>query len=179
MRCISRFEFLVLGITLISACAKHNSVTVVASSDYGSDACWIDRHGDLVAFLILAREDNIAVPYLVSIKCLVSGTYSSDGEAVIHHLNTIRILDSEGSLQRALPDVMLSDNIRTDQPVPSSNSKLYYFRAKVRRIQDPSKTIYVPGKTIKLTDAGMSFEQFLDLPREQRISLMNLPKGDI
>lgn len=178
MRCINRFRLIALGIALVSACAKRDSVALVPPSAYGSAPCWVDERGNLVAFLVLAQEGQVAVPYLISSKCLVDGTYSSDGEAVLHHLNTISLIDLDGSLHRAFPDVTLSDNLRSDQPVPSSDSSLYYFKSQVRRIQDSSKTIYVPGKIVDLSLLKMSFEQFLDLPRDRRISLMEMPKGE-
>jgi hypothetical protein len=126
----------------------------------------------LVAFLVLAREGRIAVPYLISVRCLVDGAYSSDGEAVLHHLNTIRILDLKGNLQRSLPEIVLSDTLRSDQPVPSSNSMVYYINAQISQVKDPSKTIYVPDRVVDLQSLGISFEQFLDLPRDQRKNLM-------
>lgn len=177
MRCINRFKVLALAIIFVSACARRDSVALVPSNAYSSTPCWINEHGDLEAFLVLAREGRTAVPYLISVRCLVDGAYSSDGEAVLHHLNTIRILDLNRSLSHSLPGVVLSDNLRSDQPVPSSDSVMYYFSARVKQINNPSKTIYVPDKVINIQDLGMTLERFLDLPRSQRKDLMKQASG--
>lgn len=175
MRCTNHFKTIILALIIVSACAKRDNVSLVPSSAYGSTSCWLNERGEMVAFLVLAREGEIAVPYLISLRCLVDGTYSSDGEAVLHHLNTIRMLDLYGELQHSFTDVTLSDNLRSDQPVPSSNSIMYYFRAEVRRVRSKSKVVYAPYKLMNLNRLGITFEQFLELPRDQRQSLMKRP----
>lgn len=169
----SPFSAIVLAAMLVGACKEDGKkISLVRPETYASRACWFDQSGDFVAFLVLAREDRVAVPYLISINCLVSGGYSSNGEATLLHLDAIQMVDSYGSLQRAFPGVVISNNVRTDQPVPSSGSKLYYFRARFARVPDRYATVYAPRDVVELTDMNMHFERFLDLSRQERQRLL-------
>ncbi len=180
----SRSSLIVLAALSAGACAKGGNdgrepdtgrgppeIALVRSEQYGSRACWIDREGAFAAFLVLAREDRVAVPYLVSAKCLVAG-YTSYGEATLHHLNTIRLDDSFDTLQRALPGLAISGNVITDLPTPSSDSRIYYFRARLARAPDRYRTVYAPRNIIELRAMDMSFERFLGLSREEREGLL-------
>lgn len=157
---------------LLAACMQDSKEnTVVSSKQYGSSMCWINRDGDLSAFLVLAQEGRIAVPYPISAKCVVNGNYSSYGEGVLHHLNAVRIVDSYGTLQRALPTLKLSNSTISDQPVPYPHSKMYYFRVKIRNVPDKYMTIYEPIHILELIDLKLSFEAFLNLSVAERQSL--------
>lgn len=162
----------VFAVMLVAACAQGSENNALVSSEtYGSRICWFNKDGILEAFLVVAQEGRIAVPYLISAKCTVRENYSSYGEGVLHHLNAIRMIDLHGRLQQALPTLTLSDNTISDQPVPSSNSKIYYFRAKVRKVPDKYMVIYTPVNIVQFTDMEMSFEAFLKLPMTERQNL--------
>jgi hypothetical protein len=168
-----RSSAIALAMTMIVACTKGDEqIVLVRAETYESRGCWFDREGDFVAFLALARDDRLAVPHFISTKCLVNGDYDSDGEATIRNLGTISMVDSYRSLQRAFPTVIMSDNVRTDLPLPSSDSKLYYFRAELRTLPRSYDTVYAPQNIVELTDMHMSFEHFLNLSREQRQRLL-------
>ena len=166
-------SFIVLAAALIAACTKAEAeISLVRSDEYVSRACWFDSRGDFVAFLAFGRGGRIAVPDFVSTKCLVSG-HGSDGESIISHLGTIRMIDSYGSLQRVFPHVIISDNVRTDQPLPSSESRLYYVRMRLARVPGTPRAVYAPRNILELTDMNMSFLHFLNLSREQRGRLLS------
>jgi hypothetical protein len=172
--CLNPFKALVLAASLLAACAKsEDEIALVPPDKYDQSACWFNARGEIVAFLVLAQDGQIGVPYLVSATCMVSGEYSSYGEAVLHKLNTIIMTDSYGSLQRAFPNVKISNNLRTDQPVPSSDDKMYYFRAHFAEVSVPYKTVYAPKDIVELTDVNMTFVHFLGLSKEQREALLS------
>lgn len=173
MNCKSRSSLSILAAALAVACTKSDDITLVRPEAYGSRACWFDQRGDFVAFLVLAKRDRVAAPHLISTNCLVNGGYPSNGVATILHLGTIRMADSYGSLQRAFPQIIISDNIRTDRPLPHPDSKLYYFRARLRTVTYPHGVVYAPRNIVELADMNMSFEHFLDLSREQRERLLS------
>lgn len=167
------FSAILLAAALVGACGENgNKIALVRPEAYASRGCWFDQSGNFVAFLVLAQDDRVAVPYPISTNCLVNGGYSSNGEATLLHLDAIQMVDSYGNLQRAFPGVIISNNVRTDQPVPSSGSKLYYFRARFARVPDRYATVYAPRDILELTDMNMYFERFLALSREQRQRLL-------
>lgn len=169
----SRSSTALLAAMLVSSCAKqHESVRVVNSDAYGASACWYDRDGYFVAFLVLAEDSRVVVPYAVSTKCLVNGDYSSYGEAVLHHLNTILLVDSFQTLQSRLPGVIVSDNVRSDQPMPSSESPLFYFKAKLARVHNPYKMVYAPQRIEAMKKTDVTFDKFLSMSLEQRKSFL-------
>ncbi|HYG48434.1 MAG TPA: hypothetical protein VD846_10905 [Allosphingosinicella sp.] len=172
---INRSSVAVLCAMMTLACsANTDTIQLVTPEAYSSNKCWIDQNGEISAFLVLAEEGNMRVPYLISARCMIEGDYSSQGEAVLHHLNTIRLVDSRGTLQRILPKMLISNNLRTDQPVPSSGSELYYFRAETERMPHSNKNVYVPLKIHQFTKLNMPFEKFLALSKNDRISLLQL-----
>ena len=121
---------------------------------------------------MLARDRELGVPYVVSENCLVTGNYSSDGEATLHVLNTILLVDSHGSIQRAFPEANIVDNARSDLPLPSSDSEVYYFRTTIDITQNELGAIYRPRTIIELTKLDLDFEEFLQLSREDRGRLL-------
>jgi hypothetical protein len=168
-----RSHFSAVAFALFStACTNNAEISIVRREAYVSDPCWLDQRGNLVAFLALARSDRSAVPYLISAKCLVSG-YSSYGEAMIEVLNTTRIVDSHGALQRAFPNTTILNNVSTDLPLPSSESDLYFFRARFTVVPDAhGMVIYAPRDVLELTKVNLSFDEFLGLSESQRAGLL-------
>lgn len=165
----SRFRMTVLAVALTFAATKSDGKIVRVSREvYHSRTCWFDGRGDFSAFLVFARDGRVAVPYFISTRCVVSAGYSSDAVATIYHLNTIRMTDSYGILQRALPEVIISDNLRTDQSQPSSDSIVYYFRARFIKVGGRYRIIYAPQNIIELTQINIPFERFLRLPMTGR-----------
>lgn len=132
----------------------------------------MDRDGHWEAFLVLATEEGTGVPYLISAKCLVTGNFTSYGEAILHHLNTVRITDSYRTLQTAMPGVRILDNLGSHRAQPASLSKVYYFRSNLVRVPD-SLPVYAPKEIFQLTEIGMSFEKFLGLTKDERESLLH------
>lgn len=171
--CINRSNVAALCAMLTLACsAKTDTIQLVTSEAYSSDKCWIGPNGEVSAFLVLAEDEGVGVPYLISARCMIKGEYTSQGEAILHHLNTIRLVDSRRMLQRFLPEVAISNNLLTDQPVPSSNSKLYYFTSSIERVPNSTKTVYIPLKIHQLTNMNLSFESFLELSKDERVRLL-------
>lgn len=174
MNYIGLSSVIVLAATLAAACTKKEGITLVRSEEYSSRECWFDQRGDFVAFLVLATEGRLAVPDFISTSCLVNGGYSSHGEATILHLGTIPMTDAYGKLQQAFPAFEVSSNTVTDQPLPSSSSRLYFFKARLRRVPSQSRTtIYAPTEILQLTDMNVSFLQLLDMSVEQREELLS------
>lgn len=172
--CLNHFRAIVLAVSLLAACTKsEDKIALVPSDKYDSRTCWFNPHGEIVAYLVLAQDGGVGVPYLISTNCMVSEGYSSYGEAVLHKLNTFLITNSYGTLQRAFPKVKISDNVRTDQPVPSSDSRIYYLRARLTEVAVPYKVVYAPKHIAELTDMNMTFEHFLGLSKDQRETLLN------
>jgi len=88
--------------------------------------------------------------------------------ATIDHLRAIPMVDSYGALQRALPQVVISDNVATDRTRPSAESTLYYFRARVTKVHGRYMLTYAPRNIIELTELNMDFQHFLSLSGEER-----------
>ena len=143
----------------------------VAPQAYASQLCWFDPGGELTSFLVLAREDSVAVPYLVSGRCLVEPGQRSLGAATLRQLGAVRMADDHGALRRAFPNASMSTSIITDQPLPSSDSRVYYFRARVTQIRIPSGPAYAPEQILQLDDTNMTFERFLRLTAAERVRL--------
>jgi hypothetical protein len=165
----SRSKAIILAAILAAACTRSvGEIRFVRAGSYDSRPCWFDRSGDFVAFLVFGRADRVAVPYPISTRCVVSAGYGSYGEATLLHMGAIGMADSYGTLQRALPDVIISDSVRTDQPFPSGDSIVYYFRARVTRVGLRHLVAYAPQNITKLTETNMRFGPFLRLSRESR-----------
>lgn len=169
MKCVSRSRMALIAAVLFAACAQETKKnTIVSAEMYKTRACWINHAGNLDAFLVLAEEGGIAVPYLISTKCEVSDNYSSYGEGVLHNLNAVRLVDMNKRLHNMLPQLEISDSTVSDQPKPSSHSKMYFFEARVNRIQDNYMVIYTPTKIHNLTDLNIPFASFLGLTAGKR-----------
>jgi len=56
----------------------------------------------------------------------------------------------------------------TDQPMPSSVDRVYYFRARVTAVRLPNGTAYAPEQILQLDDANITFERFLELTAAER-----------
>jgi hypothetical protein len=157
---------------LVAGCgAQRPALEIVESQEYGARRCWFEGV-EFTAFLVMAEEDGRAVPYAVSAKCLVTGNSHSDGMAVLDHLNTIRLVDRSGTLQRAFPRVRILDSLRSHPPQPSSRSRMYYIRAHVTDLKDHSYVVYAPQEVIELKDLNLEFEPFLDLSRQERAGIL-------
>jgi hypothetical protein len=174
MSWLSRSSALLLCVTLMMSCSvRHDEVRIVRSDEYNSGRCWINGHNEFQSFIAIAQEDDEGVPYAISSNCMVTAGYTSSGEATLHLLNTIRMIDTFGTIQRLIPNLNVSDNVRSDQPMPSSDSKIYFFRAHFTRIPDEHSVIYAPRNVVELTDTGVSFEQFLDMAATDREHLLS------
>lgn len=173
MKCTDLFKtHLLLWPVLLSSCAQ-NEMKTVTSSTYSQPECWIDRDGYLATFLILAEDNKVIVPYAVSSKCWIRGDYANDGEAILHHLNTIRVVDTEGVLQSTLPQLTVSDTLRSDQPMPSSNSKIYYLKARVSRLSDTKLIAYTITNVKEFNYLNIYFDRFLGLSKTEREQLVS------
>jgi hypothetical protein len=173
MNWLSHSSVIVFAGLSVAACTRsEDEIALVRPEAYDSRVCWFDQRGDFAAFLVLARDDRMAVPYLVSAACLVTGDYSSQGEATLHVLNTIRLSDSYGSLQRAMPELDIVDNISSDLPLPSSDSKVYYMRARIVVVPNDYRTVYAPRDVFQLSQLNLPFGTFLELSTNDRESLL-------
>lgn len=169
----NRFSLILAVSTFMASCGGGAERTMMVRPEtYRSGACWTDAQGGFAAFMVLAADGRIAVPYLISANCLVDGPYTSNGEAILHHLNAIYLTDTDGRLQASLPRISIVSNLDSDQPAPSSSSRIFYFRARLRRVPNDNKIIYVPETVMELSELNMTFEHFLGLSREQREQLL-------
>jgi hypothetical protein len=158
-----------LLVSAIAACAKREEgIRTVEPEAYASRPCWFNSGGDFTAFLVLAREGEVAVPYPVSGKCLVEAGHLSLGAATLLQLGKIELVDNHAVLQRAFPGTSMSTSVITDQPMPSSDSKVYYFRARVTAVRIASGIAYAPEQILQLGDANITFERFLGLTAAER-----------
>jgi hypothetical protein len=165
----SRFSGFPLIVIFSFACAKGGAImSEVSPEGYKEKNCWFDKSAKFTAVLALAGERQDAVPYLISARCTVKSKYTSYGESVLHHLNDVRLLDIHGKLRPMFPDTVVSDRIRTDQPLPSPATKLYYLKADVVRVSDDSMLIYAPTKVGILQELDFSFERFLSMSHPER-----------
>jgi hypothetical protein len=152
--------------------SRRDEKSMLVSPDYYSKAaCW-NHKGSFRAFLVLAKNGNYAVPDFVSVNCVVNDKSMDAAEAVIFHLGTILMLDSNGAIQGKFPSLRIGGNVASDQPLPSASSKVYYFEADLDRISHPYKTVYAPRKIKKLIDINTSFREFLMLSPVQREELL-------
>ena len=171
----SRIRSAALAWLLCVSCTNgQERIALVDSDDYGSRSCWFSERNEFISFLVIARDGQFAVPYMVSANCIISGEYSSFGEALIHHLTEIELTDSSAVLGRAFPELVVSDNIQTDLPLPSSDSKVYYFRGRLVAVSDRDRSRYSIRSISELTDTQVTFEHFLSLSRDGRASLISL-----
>lgn len=178
---VSHFSAIILATGLAAACAKGEErvsvdsvkeILLVSSEEYREKACWIHSDGSFQAFLVLARNGNYAVPDFVSVNCLIKGDYGSYGEATILHIGTIRMLDTNGKLQDKFPSLHIAGNVASDQPFPSGNSKVYYFKARLKRTTHPYQIVYAPHKIEMLIDINTSFVELLESTSAERKKLL-------
>jgi hypothetical protein len=170
----SRFNTAAVAATLVTACTNRDAEVQIVSPDaYSSSACWFDRQGHLVAFLVVAKEGEVAVPYTTSARCLVEEGGSSYGEEIILHLNAVPVRDEYGQLQRVMKSVRLGDSTITDQLSPTSNSQVYFLRARAKKIVRPFTTVYAPTEIIDFYRVEPNFERFLGLSKGEREKLLS------
>ncbi len=162
---------LMVVMTLLGCSKRDDQVRFVRSKEYGSRSCWFDRSGTFSAFLVLAQDGRVVVPYPVSSRCMVDGDYTSNAEALLHHLNAVELLDSYGALKKILPSVIVSNSIKSDQPAPSPNSKVYYFNAQVTEIRYYYKGVYALKFVNSMVDTGISFDRLLEMSADEREKL--------
>lgn len=163
---------LLLATLLASACADSGGGMIsVQPEAYSSRNCWFNEGGYFEAYLVVGGDNEARAPYVVSTRCLVND-FSNNGEATIYYLDKIRLVDSNGALDRALPGANFTDTLRSHPPQPTSSSSVYYMRATVSEVPGPFPGIYAPVSIGKLADIGMSFERFLGLSREERERLL-------
>lgn len=110
--------------------------------------------------------------YPISGKCLIEPGQSSLAQATLREVGIVDLIDNHGELQRAFPQVSMSDSTSTDQE-GLSNGKLYYFRARITPVHLPNDVAYAPERILQLEDANISFERFLELTTAERERLWN------
>ncbi|MFL5552164.1 MAG: hypothetical protein ACJ770_05080 [Gemmatimonadaceae bacterium] len=170
----SRSSVALLAAMMVFGCAKrHDHIILVDSKDYGSRFCWFDRSGGFAAFLVLAQNGRVVVPYPVSARCMVNGKYTSDAEAILHHLNAIRLVDSDRVLARKLPGTVVANNLKSEQSAPSPESKVYYTTAKLVKIRHYYEGVYRLERIDSMEDTGISFGNFLEMSIDDREKLRN------
>lgn len=174
LRCVGRFSN-IFAIGMVAACmASSEKISIVTPESYASKSCWVDRNGNLSAYLILAQEGDLATPYLVSTNCIVEDNYSSDGEGILHNLNVVRMTDTHRRLQRKMPKVKVIGNTGPHLPHPSSANKVFYINARSMQIPHSSMTLYAPVDIRQLIDTNVNFERFLELSRKEREALFGI-----
>ena len=168
--------------SLLSGCAKRadespvshgEKVVFVSSESYQEDVCWKHKDESFRAFLVLGKDNSYAVPHFLSVNCMIKGNFSSYAEATILHVGTIRMLDSHRLIQGRFPSLRIGGNVATDQPFPSADSELYYFRADLEKVAHPYQKVYTPSKIKKMVGVGTSFDRFLRLSPSERETLLN------
>lgn len=173
MKVQSSFRLTLLA-WIIAGCATHGEeFPTVDPTTYLSESCWFDSDGNFNAFLIIARADYTAVPWVISGKCLIEHNDDDEiglGVATLGQLGRVEVVDELGVLQRAF-GTRVNSEVVDHLPVPSSGSKVYYFRARVTPIPVGSGHVYKPEEIVQLEDTNMVFEPFLRLSPAERKEL--------
>jgi hypothetical protein len=164
---------MLLTVGMLIGCSRVSDVRVVTSEEYSSRACWIDANGYLSAFLAFADDTKYSIPYVMSASCLVGGDYASDGESILLNLGKGKMVEPTSALQQAFPNVVLVDPRLSDQPLPSSSSRVYFIQAGGKEVRDGLRSIFKPTRVVQAEDTGVRFEKFLDLSRAARAELRN------
>lgn len=162
----------ILSVMLLSCGTPAVQTVEVGPERYGADECWLDRKGNLSAFLVVSVRGKIGVPYVISSKCTLVEEGVSSGVSILLHLNQLTLIDSNRVLQRSFRTVQLSDDLHSEQGTPAGNSKVYYIDATVTRYRQNRHAFVVPTGLSELFDTKATFESFLRLPAKSRLGLI-------
>jgi hypothetical protein len=168
LKCSGRFSAALLSLALAACGGSEEVVRTVTQETYSSRPCWFNAEGEFTAFLLLTSGEGRAIPYPISGKCLVEPGQRSVGATALRQLGIVELVDEHGALQRAFPNVSMSTSVITDQEADFSNSRLYYFRARVTPVQLPNGIAYAPEHILQLDDANVTFARFLELTAAER-----------
>ena len=157
------FRIALLAPALAACVGSEDGIRTVGPEDYVSRSCWFNAGEEFTGFLVLARNNENQVAYPVSSKCVVQLDQRSLGASTLRQLGAVELVDRDGTLQRALPGPTMSTSVATHQLMPSLNSRVYYFRARVRIIPMSGNPVYSPVEILQLEAANITFERFLEL----------------
>jgi len=175
MKCRSHFSHVIPIFMMLSACeTRAHRVIVVDDVSYGARECWFDHNGNFSAFLVMAQDGGVVVPYPISSKCIIRVENHTSFGTIFGSLNTIILTDSNEILHRRLPNFTFSSNIITDQPIPSEDSEIYFIRGIVSTKTYPNlnRTTYDISYISELNDMHFSFGEFISFTTRNRRSIM-------
>ena len=177
----NHIKAIALTVSLISGCnvgINDNPSNIgeqmisVPPESYSQGACWKHKDGSFRAFLVLGKNGKYAVPDFISVNCIIKEGSSNDAEATLLRMGTILMLDTNGLIQRRFPDLRIGGNVASDQPLPSENSELYYFKADLDTVNHPYNKVYTPSKIKTLINTHTSVREFLHLSPMGRETLL-------
>lgn len=165
----NRFRLAVLSLALLASCKDHaDSMRIVAPDAYAARSCWFDKSGNLTAFLVFGKRKLVAVPYVISSRCSIDESEGNYGVTTLLHLTTISLVDNYDKLHAKYPSLEFSNSLRSDQPIPSASSKIYYLRAKVKKMNGPYGGIYAPIRIATLLDTNVNLLGLFEMSENER-----------
>lgn len=169
MKCANLSKILVVSLAVFGCTGS--GMVGVSRHKYSEDLCWFGRNSRTEAFLVFGGGPDRYVPYLISSKCYVIDKGQSIGVSTVTHLGEVAILDRNGVLQKMYPNMKIVSGISSDEPTPSSDSKVYYIQISGGTYYLNGRRVVVPGDII-VRDIAVTFGAFLGLSRDRRIALL-------
>lgn len=162
-----------IAAALLTSCGRdERKVAVVSLKDYADmPRCWFGDGEDLKAFLVTSDMGSEAVPWFISARCIAKGDLPSYGAATLYLLGNPRVTDPRRLLRSAVPK-MAPDNVRTDVPLPSSSSPIYYVVARLAPLPDHPHW-YEIEDVKRVATTGVAFGRFLEMGPTQRTELLS------
>ncbi len=164
----NHFKITLLASALVACADGDEAIRTVGEEAYVARPCWFDTEGAFNTLLVLARDSAEQVPYPISGKCLVQLDRRSLASSTLRQLGAVEMVDRDGTLQRAFPGPTMSTSVATHQLMPSLNSRVYYFRARVRTVPMSGNPVYSPEQILQLEDANITFGRLLELTAAER-----------
>ena len=159
---------------MLVACTQDSGMMqIVDSAAYEqADRCWFS-YQQFEAFLVITKNGTEGVPYLISTKCIAGG-YENFGASTLALVNAIKIRHSERLWTSSLGYDSVGDNLRSDLPLPASDDRVFFLRARLSRTDVNGIKAYDVESVSKMSDTGRTFAELLAMgPRER----MRLARG--
>lgn len=145
-------------------------IPTVDASSYLTERCWFDHEGRFGAFVVLAQEDGLAVPWPISGRCLIEHDAGDLGLETVIEIGRVQLIDKNGVLQSAF-GTFVNNRAVNHLPGPSLVNRVFYLRARVTLAAIPGSLVYAPEEMLELSDTNMTFGQFLALNPDERKAL--------
>lgn len=112
---------------LAASCEQPPTVTEVPPEQYADlSQCWLRDGGEMEAFLVLAGEGGLRVPWLVSMTCIPRVDVLPGGAARLSTLGPPEFVDPKELLRTHIHPHTTPGNAVTHLPLPDANSPVYH-----------------------------------------------------